>query len=107
MKTKIKIKSRGASFGEAGAQWLSAMYRVRKELGMTQAQMATAIGMSKDAVSSWECGRNEISCSSALKMSARLGRNIFDGTTNPVTVEELVQPRVQEYERSLRRRLGV
>ena len=104
---KTKIKSNDASSGEAGAQWLSAMYRVRKELGMTQAQMATAIGMSKDAVTSWECGRNKISCSSALRMSARLGRNIFDGTTNPVTVEELVQPRVLEYERSLRRRLGV
>ncbi len=74
---------------------------------MTQAQMATAIGMSKDAVSSWEIGRNQIRVSSALRMSARLGRNIFDGTTNPVTVEELIQPRVQEYERSLRRRLGV
>jgi len=104
---KTKIKSRNASSSVAGARWLSAMCRVRKELGLTQAQLATAIGMSKDAVTSWECGRNKVSWSSALRMSARLGRNIFDGTTNPVTVEELVQPRVLEYERSLRRRLGV
>jgi hypothetical protein len=40
-------------------------------------------------------------------MSARLGRNVFDGSLAPVTVAELVEPRVREYESQLRRRLGV
>ena len=104
---KTKIKSREVSAGDASAQWLPLMHRLRKEMRLTQAKFAEVIGMSKDAVASWEIGRNQISESSALRMSARLGRNIFDGTTNPVTVEELVRPRVREFERSLRRRLGV
>ncbi len=89
------------------ARWLAAMMRIRKELGMTQAQFATAIGMSKDAVTSWECGRNAIGRYSALRMSARLQRNIIAGKTDAISVAELVQPRVAEYEKSLRRRLGV
>lgn len=107
MNTKIKTKSRDASSGESAAQRLAAMYRVRKEMRLNQAKFAEVIGMSKDAVASWESGRNNISGSSALRMSARLGRNIFDGTAGPITVAELVEPRVREYERSLRRRLGV
>ena len=91
----------------ASVQYLAAMRRVRQELGLTQAQFAAAIGMSKDAVASWECGRSPMRVSSALKMSARLQRNIIAGNTEPITVEELVQPRVLAYERSLRRRLGV
>ena len=107
MKRKIHVKSSKRPSGGASAQWLAALIRVRKELGMTQAQLATAIGMSKDAVSSWECGRNQIRARSALRMSARLQRNLVAGNTDPITVEELVQPRVLEYERSLRRHLGV
>jgi len=110
MKTKNKlneIETQAASSGEASAQWLLVMYRLRKEMRLNQAKFAVAIGMSKDAVVSWEIGRNRISASSALRMSARLGRNIFDGTSNPVTVAELVEPRVRDFERNLRRRLGV
>jgi len=92
---------------QADAVRLAAMMRIRKELGMTQAQFARAIGRSKDAVTSWECGRNRISLSSALRMSARLQRNIVDGKTDAISVAELVEPRVMEYERSLRRRMGV
>ena len=110
MKTKNKlneIETQAASSGEPSAKWLLVMYRLRKEMRLNQAKFAEVIGMSKDAVVSWEIGRNKISASSALRMSARLGRNIFDGTTAPVTVAELVEPRVREFERSLRRRLGV
>ena len=89
------------------AHWLAAMRRARAELGMTQRQFAEAIGMSKDAVTSWECGRNRICSTSALRMSVRLQRNIMAGNTEPVAAEELIRGRVQEYERTLRRRLGV
>ena len=107
MKRNMRLETLTPSGDEPSVQWLAAMYRVRKELGLTQAQLAAAIGMSKHAVSSWEIGRNKISPSSALRMSARLQRNIIAGTTDPITVEELVRPRVEEYERRLRRRLGV
>jgi DNA-binding transcriptional regulator YiaG len=108
LKNKIKkIETLAASIGGASATWLLAMYRVRMEMGLNQGKFAAVIGLSKDAVVSWECGRNEISASSALRMSARLGRNVFDGTLAPVSVSELVEPRVREYERQLRRRLGV
>jgi transcriptional regulator with XRE-family HTH domain len=92
---------------EVRAQWLPAMRRARKELGMTQAQFATAIGMSKDAVTSWECGRNRICITSALRMSARLQRNIIGGNTDPISSEELIHARLREYERRLRLRLGL
>ena len=92
---------------DARGQWLTAMRRARTELGMTQMQFAAAIGMSKDAVTSWECGRNRICRTSALRMSVRLQCNIIAGNTDPVGAEELIQARVREYERSLRRQLGV
>ena len=89
------------------ARWLAAMVRARRELGLTQAKFATVIGMSKDAVTSWETGRNRMTNGSALRISARLQRNIVAGTNEPITVAELVKPRVEKYERSLRLRLGV
>ena len=92
---------------ETSARWVAAMVRMSKEMALTQAQLAAVIGMSKDAVASWETGRNRMRAMSALKISARLKRNIVAGKTDPITVAELVEPRVQEYERSLRRRLGV
>lgn len=100
MKRKVSRESQSA-------RWVAAMVRMRKEMRLTQAQLAAAIGMSKDAVASWETGRNRMHACSALRISARLQRNIVAGKTDPITVAELVQPRVQEYERSLRRRLGV
>ena len=83
------------------------MKQIRAEAAWTQVKLAELIGMSKDAVVSWETGRNRMSRGSALRISARLRRNIIAGTGAPVTVEELIQPRVQAYERRLRRRLGV
>jgi DNA-binding transcriptional regulator YiaG len=92
---------------DARAQWLAAMRQVRKELGMTQKRFAAAIGMSKDAVASWECGRSRICSTSALKMSVRLQRNLIAGNTDPISADELIQARVKEYERGLRVRLGL
>ena len=103
----MKNKSTKSHATTTAALRLAALRRVRTELGLNQTAFAAAVGMSKDAVVSWEIGRNKISSTSALRMSARLGRNLFDGTLAPVTVAELVEPRVREYERSLRRRLGV
>ena len=100
MRRKICRKRRSA-------QWVAAMVHVRKELEKTQAQLAAAIGMSKDAVASWECGRNQMRVNSALRISARLQRNIIAGNTDPITAEELIQARVRDYERRLRRRLGI
>lgn len=88
-------------------KWLEAMCLARLQLGMTQAQFAAAIGMSKGAVASWECGRNRIGRTSVLRMSVRLQRNIIAGNTDPVGAEELIQARVREYEHNLRRRLRV
>lgn len=107
MKRKTNPTTPTSLTDDAREQWLAAMRRARAELGMTQKQFAAAIGMSKNAVTSWECGRNRICSTSALRMSVRLQRDIIAGNTDPVTAEELIQGRVKEYERSLRRRLGV
>jgi transcriptional regulator with XRE-family HTH domain len=102
MKRKIQRKETKES-----GLWVATMFRLRKELGMTQAQLATAIGMSKDAVTSWEIGRARMRSTSALRISARLQRNIMTGQAEPITVAALVEPLVMEYDRKLRRRLGV
>ena len=70
---------------------------------MTQAQFAAAIGMSKDAVTSWECGRNQIGRTSALRMSVRLGCTILAGNLDPISGEELIRSHVADFERELRR----
>jgi transcriptional regulator with XRE-family HTH domain len=85
------------------AQWLAVMRRARQELGMTQAQFAAAIGMSKDAVTSWECGRNRIGRTSALRMSVWLGCNILAGNLDPINGEALIRAQVADFERDLRR----
>ena len=72
---------------------------------MTQAQFASAIGMSKDAVTSWECGRNRIGRTSALRMSVRLGCNILAGNLDSINGEALIRAQVVEYEHDLRRSL--
>lgn len=107
MKPETNTSTPTTPTDEARARWLPAMRRARAELGMTQAQFAAVIGMSKDAVTSWECGRNRICITSALRMSARLQRNIMAGNTDPISAEELIHARVQEYERRLRLRLGL
>ena len=107
MKHRIKSTTPPSPTDDERGQWLAAMRRARAELGMTQKQFAAAIGMSKDAVASWECGRNRICRTSALRMSVRLQCNIIAGNTDPVGAEDLIQARVREYEHNLRRRMGV
>lgn len=107
MKHPIKSTTPTPVTDNERGQWLAAMRRARAELGMTQMEFAAAIGMSKDAVASWECGRNRICRTSALRMSVRLQCNIIAGNTDPVGAEELIQARVREYEHNLRRRMGV
>lgn len=107
MKQTIEPTTATALADDERGQWLAAMRRARAELGMTQMEFAVAIGMSKDAVASWECGRNRICRTSALRMSVRLQCNIIAGNTDPVGAEELIQARVREYEHNLRRRMGV
>ena len=97
------MKRNTESNNPTSAQWLAVMRRARQELGMTQAQFAGAIGMSKDAVTSWECGRNRIGRTSALRMSVRLGCNILAGNLDPIDGEALIRSQVAEYERELRR----
>lgn len=107
MKHRIKSTTPASPTDDERRQWLAAMRRARTELDMTQMEFAAAIGMSKDAVASWECGRNQICRTSALRMSVRLQCNIIAGNTDPVGAEELIQARVREYEHNLRRRMGV
>jgi transcriptional regulator with XRE-family HTH domain len=103
MNTDMKRKRKANT--PDSAQWLALMCRVRQELGMTQAQFAAAIGMSKDAVTSWETGRNRIGRTSVLRMSVRLGRNIIAGSTEPADGEALIRAQVADFERDLRRTL--
>ncbi len=107
MKRETKSTTPTSVTNNERGQWLVAMRQARKELGLTQKQFAAAIGMSKDAVSSWDIGRNRIGSTSALRMSVWLHCNILAGNTDPINAEELIQARVRDYERSLRRRLGV
>jgi transcriptional regulator with XRE-family HTH domain len=51
---------------------------LRKTIGMTQAEFAEMIGVSKDAVVSWELGRNRISATFARRIGLATG---VDGKT--------------------------
>lgn len=107
MKRTAKRTTPASLNDDACGQWLAAMRQTRADLGLTQTQFAAAIGMSKDAVASWECGRNGICRISALRMSVRLGRNIISGNTEPVDGEVLIRALVAQYEQNLHRQLGV
>ncbi len=103
----MKNKSTKSHATTTAALRLAALRRVRTELGLNQTAFAAAVGMSKDAVVSWECGRNRISDRSAWRLTARLGRNLVDGTAAPVNVAEMVASRVRAFERDLRQQLGL
>ena len=51
---------------------------LRKTIGLTQAEFAVMIGVSKDAVASWETGRNELSATFARRIALVTG---VDGRT--------------------------
>jgi transcriptional regulator with XRE-family HTH domain len=50
-----------------------AVRALRKIIGLTQAEFATLIGVSKDAVVSWELGRNELSATFARRIALVTG----------------------------------
>ena len=55
-----------------------AVRELRKIIGLTQAEFAEMIGVSKDAVVSWELGRNKISATVARRIGLATG---VDGKT--------------------------
>src|ERR1051325_4547136 len=50
-----------------------AIRAIRKTIGLTQAEFAEMIGASKDAVVSWEIGRNELSATWARRIALVTG----------------------------------
>ena len=46
---------------------------LRKILGQTQSEFAATVGVSKDAVASWGCGRNELSATMARRIALATG----------------------------------
>ncbi len=51
---------------------------LRSERGLTQKEIAAAVGVSDKTISKWECGRGGISLKEALKLSEALGAHIDD-----------------------------
>ena len=47
--------------------------KLRQELGRTQAEFAATVGVSKDAVASWETGRNRLSAGMARRIALATG----------------------------------
>ena len=51
---------------------------LRTERGLTQKELAAAVGVSNKTISKWECGRGGISLKEALKLAEALGAHIDD-----------------------------
>ena len=51
---------------------------LRSERGLTQKELAEAVGVSDKTISKWECARGGISLKEALKLSEALGAHIDD-----------------------------
>jgi transcriptional regulator with XRE-family HTH domain len=66
-----------------------AVRALRKIIGLTQAQFAVLIGVSKDAVVSWEIGRNELSATFARRIALVTG---VDGRTLRLGVSVPLSP---------------
>ncbi len=78
--------------------------RIRKEEKLTQRQMAEVIGVSKDAICSWELGRNQPSGVVLLEIMARfnLDRNDFvDDSSEKNTENEKLKDKVSKMEKAL------
>ena len=73
-----------------------AVRALRKIIGLTQADFAVMIGVSKDAVVSWEIGRNELSATFARRIALVTGvdgRMLRLGVSGPVSQEaDMAQP---------------
>lgn len=65
-----------------------AVRSLRKIIGMTQAEFAEMIGVSKDAVVSWELGRNKISATFARRIGLATGvdgKALYLGVSVPIS----------------------
>jgi transcriptional regulator with XRE-family HTH domain len=68
-------------------QWGAAIRLVREAKGMTQKQLAAAIGVTQSAVSQWEGGESSPSVKNQLKIASALGvtaRGLFAYPTENV-----------------------
>ena len=64
---------------------------LRKTIGLTQAEFAAMLGVSKDAVVSWEIGRNELSATWARRIALVTGvdgRELRVGVSVPMSKDE-------------------
>ena len=89
-----------------------AIRALRKIIGLTQAEFAVMIGVSKDAVVSWETGRNQLSATLARRMalvtgvdgnSLRLGLSVpfsQDQDAHVYTAEDFARHQQTEWGRS-------
>ena len=68
-----------------------AVRALRKIIGLTQAEFAVLLGVSKDAVVSWEIGRNELSATFARRIALVTGvdgRNLRLGISVPISQDD-------------------
>jgi len=86
--------------------------QLRRLLGLTQGRFAVTIGVSKDAVASWETGRNQLSAGMARRIALATGvdeRSLLKGgltlltyalPRRPFTIEEFHQHQEQFWGKS-------
>lgn len=75
---------------------------LRKSLGLTQTELGQRVGVQKNAVSKWECGRVEDIPTSTIKLLANLfnvpASYLIDDDTFPVTSPLLPLPRMKRWQ---------
>ena len=113
----IRIKLAGASHFVQILQYIHNMKKrtnnigaLREVLGQTQEEFAAMIGISRDAVASWECGRNALSAGYARRIAHATGldpQSLLG--TGPLWVH-LAQPRrpytLEEFQQHRKRYWG-
>lgn len=75
---------------------------LRKSLGLTQTELGQRVGVQKNAVSKWECGRVEDIPTSTIKLLANLfnvpASYLIDDDTSPVNSPLLPLPRMKRWQ---------
>lgn len=75
---------------------------LRKSLGLTQTELGQRVGVQKNAVSKWECGRVEDIPTSTIKLLANLfnvpASYLIDDDASPVTSPLLPLPRMKRWQ---------
>ena len=72
---------------------------LRKLLGQTQTEFAATVGVSKDAVASWDCGRNDLSATMARRIALATGvddRSLLRGDRPLLTMSLPRRPYTRE-----------